>query len=104
MEDSAFIGRRADKVGVKIVRTGTPQAIVAVFGVHGSAIQDDACSPDARLRLEDLDYDVTEEIGELEGFARSVSCKGLNLGDVDGCDSLHMYWNHKANAPTWWRL
>ena len=76
---------------------------VAVFGVHGSAVQEAACSPNVRLTVESLDFDPSEELGALEGFVRSISCKGLNLGEAD-CDALHMYWNQKTNAPSWWRL
>ena len=101
--DSAFIGRAAEKITVAIAVTRTPQPYVAVFGVHGSAVQEAVCSPNVRLTVESLDFNPSEELGALEGFVRSISCKGLNLGEAD-CDALHMYWNQKTNAPSWWRL
>jgi hypothetical protein len=57
---------------------------------------------DARLEIEDMDYDPKDEIGTvLEGFERSKVCKGLNIGD-EHTDSFHVYWNHKDHELNWW--
>ena len=59
---------------------------------------------DARIRIEDLDYNPVEDLGyDLPGFERSKTCKGLNLAD-DNTDSLHIYWNHKARRFDYWLL
>ena len=58
----------------------------------------------AKLEIEDLDYDPKEMIGgDLDGFRRSKSCKGLNLSD-GGTDSAHIYWSHKSRRFEDWTL
>jgi hypothetical protein len=58
----------------------------------------------AELTVEDLDYDPKQDIGyELDGFQRSKSCKGLNLGD-GFTDSAHIYWNRKSHRFEDWTL
>ena len=56
------------------------------------------------VERESLNYDPSDELGETpDGFMRSSKCFGLKL--VAGeCDSFHLFWNHAANALSWWRL
>jgi hypothetical protein len=56
---------------------------------------------DVKLTLESLDYDPKDDIGDLDGFRRSRTCKGLNLSD-DKIDSAHIYWNHDAKRFNDW--
>lgn len=100
--DSAFVGRAANRISVGIVRGSTPTPTLASFGVRGSAIQEDASSSKAVLKLESIDFDPKADIGELDGFERSPSCHGLNLGDGDS-DSMHLYWNHRTGQLSAWR-
>ena len=102
LADSAFVGRAPERISVGIVRGSAPTPTIISFGVHGSRIQEHAGSADAILTLESIDYDPKEDIGELEGFRQSSTCKGLNLGDGDS-DAMHLYWNHKTGALDWWR-
>ncbi len=92
--DQAFLGRAAGKVyvGVIIGRLSEPQ--VLEFAVD-AGVQAAVCSEDVTLETESLDYDPTEMVGELEGFAPSTTCSGLIVA-VEDCDSIHMYWNHVA--------
>jgi hypothetical protein len=69
----------------------------------GKQSQGSLCQLPAKLRVESLDYDPTEQTGELPGFHSSKTCKAFRLDD-DACDSFHFYWDHQANALTWWRL
>lgn len=55
----------------------------------------------ARLTIESLDYDPKDEVGDLPGFRRSRTCKGLNLSD-QRIDSAHIYWNHNAKRFSDW--
>ena len=100
--DSAFVGRAVNRISVGIVRGSTDSPTVAGFGVHGSAVQEDVGSASASLTLETIDFDPKDDVGDLEGFERSASCKGLNLADGNS-DAMHIYWNHKTGALSAWR-
>jgi hypothetical protein len=100
--DSAFVGHSDSAMYVGVVPGGGTPAEVLQFGLHGNAVQDAVCSDKAKLKVESLDYDPTDAVGELPGFQRSRVCKGLNLGE-DDCDSIHMYWNHASHHLDWWR-
>jgi hypothetical protein len=100
--DTAVVGRKPGLIQVGLIR-GTPSTVEIIdFGV-GAGSQRAVCSADAILTAESIDYDPDDDdVGALEGFQRSATCKGLNLGD-DMCDSIHMYWNHAAGGLNWWR-
>jgi hypothetical protein len=55
------------------------------------------------LALESQDYDPRDEVGDVPGFRRSKTCKGLNLSDGQ-TDSAHIYWNHDAKRFDDWTL
>lgn len=69
----------------------------------GKPRQNSLCVLPARLKIESLDYDATEMVGQLPGFRRSKKCNGFCLAD-NTCDSFHFYWNHQTNTLAWWRL
>lgn len=60
------------------------------------------CSIPVRLEIESLDYDPSDAVGHVEGFSRSMTCKGFVLDD-DRCDPVHFYWNRKTKRLAWWR-
>ena len=99
--DSAFVGHSTSGVFVGLVRAASASPEVLSFAV-GSGIQEAVCSDKAVLTFESLDYDPGEAVGEVAGFQRSVTCKGLNLGDGD-CDSIHMFWNTSTHHLDDWR-
>jgi hypothetical protein len=96
--DSAFVGRSKTQVHVGLVRAGAPRPEIVEFGVSNRD-QASVCDVNAQLAFESLDYD--DEDG-LEGFQRSATCKGLRLAD-GMCDSIHLYWNRKAQRLGWSR-
>jgi hypothetical protein len=100
--DEAFLGRSAGKVYVGVVRAGVEQPEILEFGVDPSR-QAAICQEPAKLAIESLDYDPTEEVGRIDGFVRSRRCKGLVLSGGE-CDEIHLFWNHKTKHVTWWRL
>jgi hypothetical protein len=100
--DSILVGRAASRIHVGMIRGSSDRPEILTLGI-GAGRQDAVCSARARLTFESLDYDPTEETGELEGFQRSAVFKGLELGDGE-CDSIHMYWNRAANRLDYWRL
>ena len=74
------------------------------LGIGESSFQDHICGETAKLTLESLDTEPSQEIGYIpEGFKCSKTSKGLNISD-DDCDSFHYYWNHKIDALSYWRL
>ena len=99
--DSVFVGRSTVRVDVGLVRVNMLIPEVISFGVH-AAVQNELGSNDAILKLESLDYDPSEAVGEVEGFQRSTECHGLNLGDGES-DSMHLFWNRKSHHLDWWR-
>jgi hypothetical protein len=101
--DEAFLGHSPGKVFVGVVRAASNDPQILEFGV-GNA-QDAICNEPAKLALESLDYDPTEAVGEIDGFVRSQQSKGLVLTDGnDDCDPIHIYWDHKTQHLSWWRL
>ena len=99
--DTAFVGRTKSRVFVGLVRAASASPEVLSFAID-SGIQQAVCSDKAVLIFESLDYDPGEAVGEVPGFQRSVTCKGLDLGDGD-CDSIHMFWNTATQHLDDWR-
>lgn len=92
-----------------ILGTTEKDIVVAVF-THGLAERPEVLRypravRDARsavLTLESLDYDPKEEdAGDLPGFRRSKTCKGLKLSD-EKIDSAHIYWDHQTRRFDDW--
>jgi hypothetical protein len=91
-----------------ILGTTSRDIVVAVFigglGQKPEVLRYSAALRDARavrLTTEALDYDPKDDLGELPGFRRSKTCKGLSLSD-DKIDSTHIYWNHDAKGFDDW--
>jgi hypothetical protein len=86
-------------IGIVHSQATRPYIMLAVFadGLSGQPelFVDSIHNPElGKLKLESLDYDPKEEIGQsLRGFQRSKTCQGLNLGDGE-TDSFHIFWNH----------
>ena len=95
--DSAFVGHTKARVLVGLVRAASASPEVLSF-----AIEQAVCSDKAVLTFESMDYDPGEAVGEVAGFQRSVTCKGLDLGDGE-CDSIHMFWNTATHHLDDWR-
>ena len=102
--DTAIVGRASKAIQVGIVFGVSTRPNISTIDI-APEVQNALPTGDVSLTAESIDYDpATEEEGpgELEGFRRSSTCTGLNLSD-DETDSLHMYWNHRANRLDWWR-
>ena len=87
--DQAFLGRKAGRVYVGVVRAAAQQPEVLDFAVDAGA-QKAICAEPAKLVVESLDYDPTDAVGPIEGFRRSRTAKGLRLSGGD-CDSIHLF-------------
>jgi hypothetical protein len=92
-----------------IVGTTSKEIIIAIF-IDGVSRKPDVLRYSAAMRdtrtatltTETLDYDPKDEdAGDLRGFRRSKTCKGLNLSD-EKVDSAHIYWNHEAKRFDSW--
>ena len=102
--DTAVLGKASKTIQVGIVFGVLTPPNITMIDV-APAVQNALPTSDVFLTTESIDYDPASEgdgPGELEGFQRSSTCIGLNLSDGE-TDSLHMYWNHKANQLDWWR-
>jgi len=102
--DYAFLGRASRHIYVAVFLTRTRKVTGLQFGIS-AGVQAAICAEPASLTAESLDFDpsTSEEIGPLEGFRRSASCKGLELSGGE-CDPIHLYWNHTQGRMSWWRL
>ncbi|WP_163339336.1 hypothetical protein [Desulfopila sp. IMCC35008] len=107
IEDAAIIGIEKDDV-LLFLWVGPQQNSSSTetlrFGLGDPTSQVALCSNTPRLMMEDQKYDLFEELGENPvGYKTSERCKGLKLYD-DLCDSFHIYWNHKTNSLSFFRL
>ena len=104
-KDYAILGKSKQGVTVALVvgPVSKKSRIESFEFLVGKQSQDCLCQLPAILKAESLDYDPTEAVGKLPGFKPSKKCIAFALAD-DACDSFHFYWNHQANALTWWRL
>ena len=100
--DSAFVGRGPTEIHVGVVGGARGAPTVLRFAI-GADQQAGVCTAAAVLAFESLDYDPAQLVGPLEGFQRSVRCKGLLLSDGQ-CDAVHIYWNDASRQFDWWRL
>jgi hypothetical protein len=89
-QEQAILGTTSKEILIAVFINGVGQTPEVLR--YSSAVRD---ARTAKLTIESLDYDPTEDIGELPGFRRSRTCKGLNLTD-ERIDSAHIYWNHVA--------
>jgi hypothetical protein len=101
--DQALLILGSNSVSVRLkfaTRSRKPEAFT--FRVGNS--QADICALPASLQEESLDFDpsVDTGVGELAGFVRSKTCKGLVLS-VGDCDPIHFYWDHATHSMRWWR-
>ncbi len=102
--DTAMVGRTSKTIQVGIVFGVPTRTNITTIDI-APEVQNALPTGDVSLTAESIDYDpatVEEGPGELEGFRKSSTCTGLNLSDGE-TDSLHMYWNHRANRLDWWR-
>lgn len=103
-KDYAILGKSKQGVTVSlVVGPVSKKSRIESFEFHVGNSQDNLCQLPATLQVESLDYDPTEAVGKLPGFKPSKKCMAFVLSD-DACDSFHFYWDHQANALTWWRL
>lgn len=104
VEDTAQMAYVENRVRVTVTLAATNTAQSLEFGRGNSMAQESLCGTEARLEIEDMDYDLIEAFGENpEGFRQSKTCKGLSLMDGE-CDSMHIFWNHDTKHIDWWRL
>lgn len=104
LEDTAQLEYVDGHVRLAVTRAATRTPQFLEFGLGDSRAQDSLCGTEATLEIEDLDYDLTEALGENpEGFRQSKTCKGLRLTGGE-CDSMHIFWNHNTKNIDWWRL
>jgi hypothetical protein len=64
-------------VYVGLVRAAGQNPEVLDFAVDGR-IQEAICAEPAKLVVESLDYDPTEDVGPIDGFRRSGTYRGLS--------------------------
>lgn len=104
-KDYAILGKSERGITVALVvgPVSKKSRIESFNFLVGKHSQNSLCQLPAKLRVESLDYDPTEAVGKLPGFRSSKTCNAFGLAD-DACDSFHFYWDHQANALTWWRL
>ena len=104
VEDTAQMDYVEDRVRVTVTFAATKTSQALEFGLGDNMAQDSLCGTEAALEIEDMDYDLTEALGENpEGFRQSKTCKGLRLMGGE-CDSMHIFWNHDTRHIDWWRL
>ena len=103
LTDIAYLGHQDSDVLVGIVRKSAGETQVLRFGVAPGR-QDAICAEPATLSVESTDYDPADdpELGSIEGFTPSATCKGLELSGGD-CDNVHVYWNRSTLRFNWWR-
>jgi hypothetical protein len=103
-EDAAQMEYVDKRVRVTVTLAATKASQSLEFGLGNSGAQESLCGTEARLEIEDMDYDLVEAFGENpQGFRESKTCKGLRLAD-EKCDSMHIFWNHDTRHIDWWRL
>lgn len=102
--DVAKIGYLDRRVRLSVTLGASKKTEFLDFGLGDSMAQDSLCGTKATLTIENIDYDLSEELCDNpEGFKRSMTCKGLNVRG-EQCDSIHIYWNHVKKRIDWWRL
>jgi hypothetical protein len=102
-QDYVFLAQDAESASVGVVLgRNTTSITVRRFGVSSSD-QDELCAVPATIAPEPLDYDPTDAVGKLPGFARSKQCTAFVLSDGQ-CDPFHFFWNKKTGRLDWWRL
>lgn len=98
--DSAILGYKKKQVIVAIapghLQNGKAQLLK--FGIGSD--QDSICALPAKLVTEKLICATEGDV--LPGCKVGAGAKGLALSGGE-CDSIHMYWNHKAKHMEWWR-
>ena len=104
VEDKGQLGYIGKSVRLTVTLGATQATQFLEFGLGDSMAQDSLCGTDAKLEIEDMDYDLIEAFGENpEGFQQSKTCKGLRVMGGE-CDSMHIFWNHATKNINWWRL
>jgi len=103
--DTAKLGYIENRVRLTVIFGGDSMSSQSIeFGLGMSDYQDALCGTDAKLSIEDMDYDLIEIFGENPGgFEKSKTCSGLNIRAGE-CDSMHIFWNHNTRHINWWRL
>lgn len=98
--DYAALGRSEQKVFVGVVGSQAKPEVLqfAIDPGEQAAI----CAEPATLRLESLEFDPREEVGNRAGFRRFRECKGLQLSGGE-CDAVHIFWSHDDRRFTWSR-
>ena len=75
------------------------------FGLAQSGRQDAICVDKAELVTFSAGSEMIAEVfGEIpEGYVVSSQCPELIIDGGD-CDSIHIFWDHRTNSLSWWRL
>ena len=102
-QDYVFLAQDAKSASVGVVLGRATSPITVRSFAVSSSDQDDLCAVPATIEPESLDYDPTDAVGELPGFARSKRCTAFVLSDGQ-CDPFHFFWNKKTGRLDWWRL
>lgn len=100
--DRIVLRQDSKEVRVDVTFGALRRRSAAFTFVVSSGTEAGVCSIPVHLEIESLDYDPTEAVGPVEGFARSTTCKGFVLDD-DRCDPVHFFWNRKTKRLAWWR-
>ena len=87
-----------------LVKSDDGKLNVLSFGLGNSKSQSSLCGKIASLSKNSLtDISSMFEGENPEGYAPSKSCIGLELAAGE-CDPINVYWNHKKNTLSWWRM
>jgi len=100
--DTVVIGRRRGEIHLGLARTADPTPQILIFDV-GPGVKGSVCGARANATVESLDFEPAEKgLGNLEGFQRSSTCKGVGLGDGD-CTPVHIFFSGKTQHLEWYQ-
>lgn len=106
--DQAKLENKGSNVVVSVVMGGTGVEHALTFGIDQGTRQDSLCGTPVSLSAEappqDNDDIFVYGLGEVpDGHSHAANCHDLRLSGGE-CDAIHIYWNHRTDGLSWWRL
>jgi hypothetical protein len=106
-KDYVIKGRSKGRIYIAVILgplSESSRVEVLNFGVGEEKYQNSLLEKDPQVRFVPLNYEPKELLGsELEGYHPSKDCNGVEIGGEES-DEINLYWNHKMNGISWWRL